>query len=162
MVALEKVTFIDWEFNVDKTATLIGYQHAKAGSANYCTCTMCENFATYRHDIYPDVIKKLFEDLGIDYEKEAETYHIMKLDNGLHYYGAWFHFIGQIVKGKAAKISTANNSYNLDLFNITDYFNIGFHRDYSLSFFDKEKYELVQVEFTVSIPWIIDKAKEPV
>ena len=158
---MEIVKFLDWEFSVDKDATFAGYQKVDIGGANHCKCTMCENFAASRETIYPDVIKNLFIDLGIDYKKEAESYHITILDNGLHYYGGWFHFVGQIIKGKDAKIPTGKNGHTLDTVEITKDFYVCFHNDYALSFFDKDNFDLVQVEFTASIPWIIDKAKEP-
>ena len=158
---MEIIKFLDWEFNVDKEETTAGYQKALAGGSNFCKCTMCENFVASRNTIYPDTIKKLFNDLGIDYKKEAETYHMTKLDNGLHYYGGWFHFIGQIIKGKDMKIPAGSNGYTLESIEITNNFHISFLPGSSLSFLDKEKYHLIQVEFFTSIPWVIEKEKEP-
>ncbi|MDQ3755101.1 MAG: hypothetical protein M3371_10255 [Acidobacteriota bacterium] len=57
---------------------------------------MCWNFIEARQIIYPDEVLRLFDQLGVNYKREAEAYHMTRLDSGLHLYGAWLHFLVQI------------------------------------------------------------------
>jgi len=47
---------------------------------------------------FPNELMMLFADLGVNYKRDAEIYHITQLESGLHQNGGWFHFIGSIVK----------------------------------------------------------------
>lgn len=93
------VKYRDWEFEVDKELTKETYAKTTASGTKTCTCNNCKNFDAYRDNIYPEELKNLFLDLGIDINKEAETTHYGKNDNGNHLFGVWFHFKGKIVKG---------------------------------------------------------------
>ena len=158
---MEIFKFLDWEFLVDKESTLIGYEKVKEGGSSSCRCAMCENFNCYRTYVWPIPIKSLFADLGIDYTKDAEAAHYARLDNGLHQYGGWFHFVGKIIE-KAVTTLTIEKPIDHTLTDITDNFSIGFHKGSARTLFDENILDLVQVEFVVNIPWVIEKEKEPV
>lgn len=147
----EEIKYKDWVLSVDYERTKQVYDNVSKGSPETCTCSPCQNFAANRENIYPQEIKDLLENPGIDYHKESEIYHMGKYDRGL-YYGGWFHFKGSV------ETDTNTEKTNIP---ITDNFSIGFMKDYSLSYFPREEYnELVQVEFYVSSPWIIEKELE--
>ena|SRR5258705_13255309 len=136
-----------WEFEVDKEFTKETYAQVTASGTKTCTCNNCKNFAAYRDNIYPEEVKKLFLDLGIDINKEAEISHYGKVNNEKHMFSGWFHFKGRIIQGE-----------NLFM-EINPNFTIGFSKNYHCAFFD-DKNDLVQIEFTTHIPWVIDKELE--
>lgn len=153
------IKFRNWELIVDKQLTKQTYDKATLGSADVCICNECKNFSNQRDAAFPIEIKQLFADIGIDYKKESEICRYCKLDNGLHYYGGWFHFKGQFIGKNCSIVTEKGDGYSLDLTPITDTFNLGFRIDSALTFFD-EKTNLVQIEFETKIPWIIDRELE--
>jgi len=54
-------------------------QKTAFGGSDICGCNYCKNFSDNKDNIYPDEIKLLFEDLGIDYKKECEVWHYYNL-----------------------------------------------------------------------------------
>nr|WP_297787964.1 hypothetical protein [uncultured Allomuricauda sp.] len=100
----KEVKYKDWVFEVEFSRTKEIYSLLETGSPESCGCNECLNFSQNRDKIYPKEIKELFCELGIDYKKESEIYHQVRLENGLHYYGGWFHFKGKIKNGKDCKI----------------------------------------------------------
>ena len=155
---METIKFRDWELIVDRELTKLTYENVAIGSPDSCNCNDCKNFANNRETIYPDEIKELFYRLGIDYKKESEICHYCRQDDGLHFYGGWFHFKGQF-KGKDCAIPTNPNCYTFDLTPINDRFSIGFHYNSALSFFENKE-NLVQIEFDTKTPWTIEKELE--
>ncbi|MGB4776049.1 MAG: hypothetical protein WBP45_12800 [Daejeonella sp.] len=151
------VKFRNLELLADKQLTKLTYDKELAGGAESCGCNYCKNFANYRDKAYPEEIKQLFIELGIDYKKESEICHYYKQDNGQHFYGGWFHFKGQVT-GKEDD-NTAESESVLDLMPITKDFSIGFRAGNALTFFE-DKENLVQVEFNVTIPWTISEELE--
>jgi len=77
-----------------------------------------------------------------------------KLDNGLHYYMGWFHFIGEFI-GNDCMIPLPSDGFTVELTQITDNFSLGFTKAKTLSAFKTDK-DLVQIEFGCKIPWIIE------
>ena len=93
---LEKVNFGRWRLISDREATQRAYNSIQIGGPEACGCSPCRNFAAVRGQVYPVEVLSLFEDLGIDLRREAEIYHMGRLESGLHLYGGWFHCIGRI------------------------------------------------------------------
>lgn len=147
------IKFREWELTVDRELTKLTYNNVVSGSADNCNCNDCKNFVNNREAAYPDEIKKLLYDLGIDYKKECEICHYCRQDDGLHFYGGWFHFKGEF-KGKNCGVPTIFNGYTFDLTPINDRFSIGFRYDSALTFFNAKE-GLVQIEFETKIPWTI-------
>ena len=143
---------------MDSELTKLTYDNVAVGSSESCNCNDCKNFANNREAIYPDEIKKLLNELGIDYKKENEVSHYCRQADGLHFYGGWFHFKGRF-NGKDCTIPTIYNGYTLELTPITDKFSIGFRYSGALSFFDNKE-SLVQIEFEAKTPWTIEKELE--
>ena len=68
------VNFREWIFEVDYKKTEQTYKSVSVGSSENCDCGYCVNFFKQRSTIYPNEVKDLFNNLGIDYTKEAEIY----------------------------------------------------------------------------------------
>lgn len=152
--------FRSWTFQVDRESTIETYAQVIGSGADTCLCCNCKNYVAFRNDVFPYEIKKLFEGLGIDYRKEVEIISFSKLENGLYHIGGWFHFQGRLLNGKNCKTPFNDKGFTLDLTPITNDFSIGFFEGNDLAFF-KNKDELVQIEFTANIPWVIGKKLEP-
>lgn len=113
---MERVRFRGWLLDADPEATRRAFESAARG-AESCEESVCQNFAAARDLVYPREVLDLFERLGIDRRKEAETFHVCRVGPktlrfwresgerlsdvvlGLHLHGGWFHFIGSIVEG---------------------------------------------------------------
>lgn len=152
------VKFREWELIVDRELTKLTYDNVALGGPESCGCNDCKNFSNNREDIYPEEIKTLFDQLGIDFKKESEICHYCRQSDGLHYYGGWFHFKGKF-KVKDCTVPTGSGGFTFDLTPINDKFSIGFRYDSALTFFD-EKENLVQIEFDAITSWIINKELE--
>ncbi len=139
------IKFKERELIGDRELTKLTYDHVALGGPESCGCNNCKNFANNRKAIYPEEIKQLLDKLGVDHKKENEICHYCRQDDGLHYYGGWFHFKGKF-KGKDCKVPTASGGFAFDLTPINDKFSIGFRHDSALTFFD-DKENLVQIEF---------------
>ena len=152
------IKFRDWELIVDKELTKKTYEKVKIGGVESCPCNECKNFAHNRENIYPQEIKNLLTDLGIDYDKECEVWHYCKDELGRHCYSGWFHFKGKFIGENCSKQIDESTS-TFELTKITDTFSLGFHYNSSLSFFE-DKENLVQIEFDVKTSWTIEKELE--
>ena len=155
-----EINFKDWKLLVDKEKTLKEYSQIEISGAESCRCSECQNYIAFRNQVFPKIIKQLFDEIGIDYSKEVEITYWEKLENGLYYIGGWFHFIGKFLEGKRCNEPLPHGNGNiLSLEKIEDDFSIGFDERKSLTFF-KNYDDLVQLEFSTYIPWVIDNEKE--
>ena len=158
-MTMAKVKYRDWEFEVDRDLTRETYKSVLVSGAEDCFCNDCKNYISYREKIFPDEIRQLFDELGIDYKKEVEITLFETLPNGLHHIAGLFHFKGRILTGKECRVPVQSGGYRLDLTAIANNFSIGFCKDSDLTYFS-DKAGLVQVEFMTFIPWVIDKSLE--
>lgn len=149
------IKYRDWELIVDKELTKQTYEKVEIGGVESCTCKDCKNFANNRENIYPQEIKELLTNLGIDYRKECEVWHYCKDELGKYCYSGWFHFKGSF-KGKSLSAATLDTTTTYDLTPITETFSLGFLYDTSLTFFENKE-NLVQVEFDTKTSWTIDE-----
>ena len=152
------IKFREWELIVDKELTKQTYDKIEIGGVESCTCNDCKNFGNNRENIYPQEIKNLLTDLGIDYHKECEVWHYCKDDLGRHCYSGWFHFKGHF-KGKSCSRQISNTTSTYELTTITDTFSLGFLHDSMLTFFENKE-NIVQVEFDTKTSWTIEKELE--
>ena len=113
---MERVHFRRWGLECDPAATRTAYESVTRG-AESCEESVCQNFAAARDRVYPREVRDVFQRLGIDRRKEAETFHVCRVGPktlqvrresgdrlpdsllGLHLHGGWFHLIGSIVEG---------------------------------------------------------------
>jgi hypothetical protein len=158
---LEIVKYKDWVIEVDRLQTLQAYQNIEEGRASICKCSDCENYAQNREMYFPEEVKLLFRNLGIDLMKEADATRNKKLENGLHAYTGWFHFIGIMVHGKNCRVKTnASGGFKDELLKIEDNFEMGFCKGWGRiesAFKEEVRSELIMLHFSTSIPWVIDK-----
>ncbi len=157
---LKSLEYGRWKISSDATATRTAYARLTAGSPEECGCEPCRNFAAQRNKTYSTATLALFESLGIASNREAEIYHMARLESGKHLYGGWFHFVGSIIFGADAAKQVSENVWQPDLESESDNFSLGFT---SLVHLIREPFnglQLVQLEFTAQIPWILE-AKEP-
>ena len=154
-----KIKYRDWVFETDQQGTKDAYGAVQLSGAEACGCNNCKNFIAARQEIYPQEVLDLFGQLGVDYQKEADASEMMVDENGCHHYYGIFHFKGRILKGKDCAVAQPSGGHTIELDEITPNFSIGFTSGKSLALLE-DKDELGQIEFSVSIPWGIDKELE--
>ena len=88
----------DKTIRYDREATAAIYASLRNGWAEDCGCVGCRNLMAQRDVIYPVLFRELLHQLGIDPNKEAEAVADGPLENGLHHYGGWFFFVGEMVE----------------------------------------------------------------
>jgi hypothetical protein len=150
------IKFKKWKIKCDVEATREAYAMIERGGPEECGCNTCKNFDAARQYAYPQEVRSLLEQLGIDINKEAEVYYNCKLESGLHSYGGWFHFIGSIEEGSDSRRRVAKSTFILELERIDNRFAIGFTADTALvpgSFGDER---VMQVEFEAEVNWFIE------
>jgi hypothetical protein len=155
---MKTIKFKNWELIVNDELTKSTYNKVELGNADACICAECKNYSNFRDNVFPEEIKKLFLEIGIDYRKESEVTRYCKLKNGLHFYGGWFHFKGEFI-GENCEVQLNKSVFTFELTKITENFSIGFRLSSALTFFEN-KNGLVQVEFETEIPWTIEKELE--
>lgn len=138
-----------WRIWHDAGLTKKTYVQVAVGSAERCGCTECANFAVARERAFPKKALQLFEKLGIDYKKEAEVYYKAPLEPGLHLYGGWFNFVGGVEQGEE------------DLYQVAAGCQLEITSDPALipSVFANQP--VVQIEFNVQVPWVVE-LREPI
>ena len=133
---MEVIRFKNWKFEVDKALTLETYSHVSKGGAESCLCNDCINYIQNREKVFPEEVKSLFSNLGIDYNKEVEILSYQILSNGLHHIAGWFHFKGKLIEGENCKKDIENEVSQIELTAIDNNFSIGFCEQNSLTFFE--------------------------
>jgi hypothetical protein len=93
----------------------------------------------------------LFEELGIDHRKPAEVSHYYRVKDDEHFYSGFFHFKGKPIDER----ELCDENGRVPMRKVTDAFSIGFSVQDNLTFFDNKE-NLVQVEFTAIVPWVIE------
>lgn len=96
MPAMELVVG-DQTIRYDQEATAAIYARIRNGWAEDCGCVGCRNLLAQRDEVYPAPFRELLRRLGIDPNKESEVVADGPLENGLHHYGGWFFFVGEMV-----------------------------------------------------------------
>ena len=152
---MEAIRFGRWELVADPEATKGAYVNVPKGGPEECPCEPCKNFIAARKRIYPAEVLALFDKLGISFSREAEVYHMGRLQSDKHLYGGWFHFVGSILPGADAAKQVGENVWRPDLEKVTEDFSIGFSSNTQLLRRPFEGKTIVQVEFTASVPWVI-------
>jgi hypothetical protein len=103
---MTEMTVGDQTIRYDPEATAAIYAKLRNGWAEDCGCVGCRNLLVQRDEVYPTAFRQLLKRLGIDPNKEAEAVADGPLENGLHHYGGWFFFIGEMATtGDASLIS---------------------------------------------------------
>ena len=101
-------------------------------------------------EVYPVKVHRLFEDLGIDFTKEAEVYHMVRLRPGLHQYGGWFHCVGRVE-------SETEEAGQFDIEAATGLFSLYFHDKPALVPACFQGLPLLQLEFNAQVAWVLQE-----
>ena len=170
---MKSIFYKRWEFLVDVEATRKAYDTVLKGGAEDCNCLPCQNFAAAKHLAFPREVLALFKNLGVDPTKEAEVCHYGKSNSGNHCYGGWTHFIGYVTSGKKISLTQEcdmalrGESYNnptmvrgFDMEKVDDSCQIGFAEGGGLYHNSFNHQPLVQIEFVVEVPWILQDFEE--
>jgi len=177
---MEVIRFRKWELESDTESTRRAYS-AVTGGAESCSEEVCQNFAQARREAYPPEALALFKALGIDFRKEAETFHNMRVSRdmvqvwraagrpttdslvGLHHHAGWFHFVGRVLDGPDCFTPLKRGKgWSVELEAITDRFSLGFSGTHAVLVRDPFKRKpVVQAEFEAMVPWVL-QAPEPV
>jgi hypothetical protein len=96
-VPMTDITVGDQTIRYDPGATAAIYASLRNGWAQDCGCVGCRNLLAQRDEVYPTEFRELLQRLGIDPNKESEAVADGPLENGLHHYGGWFYFVGEMV-----------------------------------------------------------------
>jgi hypothetical protein len=95
----------------DREATAAIYASLKNGWAEDCRCVGCRNLIAQRDVIYPAPFLELLRRLGIDPHKESEAVADGPLENGLHHYGGWFFFVGELIEAGEGIVQVTGSPY---------------------------------------------------
>ena len=159
--SMNRIVIGRWTLEADPDATCAAYSRIPHGSPETCNCDPCHNFAVSRETTYPPAFRRLLVDLGVPCDREAEIYHNGRLETDLHLYGGWFHFVGSIVSGADAFVTTIDgDSGTFDLHRITERFSAGVSVRTALVNQAFNSQSLLQLEFAAEIQWVVE-APEP-
>jgi hypothetical protein len=142
--------FGQWQYSVDRDATAAAYARVAHGDAVRCGCNGCRNVIAARPQVFPTEFVALLESLGVDPTKEGEVYTEGHKSRGSHYYGGWFHFVGELlVTGDFAFVPFSNGLL------------ASLSRKSAPSLTELEGLPLVQLEFRAeNVPWVLSE-QEP-
>ncbi len=146
--------FHGWRFRVEPEKTSAAYTSSKSGGAEDCSCSYCRNLVAQRSLEYPQELCGFLESVGVDPFKEAEVWEAGPLEKGYTYNAGWWHFIGGVeIEGETPIRLSAEPSGRAKEWEIV--FLAG-QADLKLSTLPVAP--LVQVEFSVKLPWVLDEA----
>lgn len=142
--------FGEWRYSVDRNATVEAYARVAQGDAVRCGCNGCRNFIAARPQVFPAEFVVLLESLGIDPTKEGEVYAEGRKSPGSHYYGGWFHFVGNLeVTGDFPFVPFPNGLL------------VSLGKKSAPSLPELEGMPLIQLEFRAeNVPWLLSE-EEP-
>src|SRR5580704_8556278 len=107
----------DQVIRYDREATAAIYTTLPCGWADSCKCVGCRNLMAQRDLVYPKPFLELLDRLGIEPNKESEAVADGPLQNGLHHYGGWFFFVGEMVTAGEGISAVSDSPYFAYFFN---------------------------------------------
>ncbi len=158
------IKYKNWKLIVDREATIAAYQKMTSQPEG-CTCTPCENYLDNREQIYPNEIKKLFNQLGIDYRKESEVFEGGRSGNGQYQYVGYFFFIGRFyrVRKRDKKHRAKMSRLVKQMAAVTRTFGIDFSKKPGSPMVTElfgDTNGFIEIEVAFQIPWTIGAEKE--
>jgi len=138
-----------WVLECDPDATRSIYEASSHG-AHVCSCAYCRNFIAVRDEAYPSEFLELLAALGIDPHKEADIAEFGEEGAGRLYQG-WYHFIGRVVEDHEDQMTLSDSGTVWSVF-------FSASRSLALSKFGDEP--LVQLDWSVTLPWVLAEAPE--
>ena len=158
MSTCETIRVGRWTIRPDVRRTREAHAALAQSGAAACSCNGCRNFEAARAHFLAGPIGAILEQLGITPAWEVEVYETGRTESGLHEYGGWFHFVGAIESGdKPWREMPGNPAVRVpDFETLTPGLQLGFHADAMLVRPSFQGMPLVQLEFMVDLPWLID------
>ncbi len=142
-------TFGEWDYSLDRDATVAAYRAAVEGGSISCGCAGCRNFLLARATVFPPKFLELLDQLGVDPLKDGEVYQNARLSPGRHDYGGWFHFVGKL-----------NKTGDFTPIRFTENFSVWMCEPSAPRLASLEKHQVVQLEFHCdSVPWLLDETE---
>lgn len=143
-----------WKITYDAKANNNAYNSVDIGDPERCGCEYCLNYVQARANVYPEAFLELLNAVGVDYRKEAEVYHFATVSEGIELYGGVFHFIGSVelednFEGGVPEVVMDGENFKCSMIN-----------GRSLSHPAFEGKDLVEIEFTVKVPWLREILEE--
>ena len=135
---LKKSQFFEWEIEFDKDITAQAY----IGLSVSCNCAYCRNFLTVCQNLPAEYVQILAQ-LGIDPTKPAEIVEYNENPDGTHFYGWWYHVIGQITKDSNAEKVMLTPEIEITIRNKDDLVDKDFPRP------------VIQIEFFSNLLWAL-------
>ncbi len=71
---MQVINILPWKVHCDNIATRNAYHKINKGYAENCGCEHCLNFLNVREEFFPEKVKIIFQELGIDYQKGYSGY----------------------------------------------------------------------------------------
>ena len=151
---MKALTYESWIIEYDDMFTQQILKNVVSGPQS-CGCGNCKNFILARDKVYPDDLKKLLEQLGIDYQKETEICHFNRIKAGQHFYGGWFHFVGEIKETFEYKVINIGGR-------VPDIENFAWSFSERHDLVPKEfgQAPVVQLDWLAVVPWLME-SEEP-
>lgn len=151
---MKKVVFKDWVFYSDVLKMGLAYVTAEL-SRNFvpCDCWDCQNLRAQIHTVFPQEVKNLLAQLGINYCKYAENFLAEPKSDG-YLYSIWFHFKGRF-EGPDWYQESPEGDRRIVLTPITERCKLGVHVDDFLCLIGDDD-DVVQLDFEVKLPWVLD------
>jgi hypothetical protein len=150
------VRFGRWSLRPDREKTRAAYARLSGGSAEQCGCNICKNYVAARDGVWGAGVRRVLDQLGIDYRREAEVLHQHRIAEGRHAYSGRFHFIGAIESGRDAAAPRGNGLFALELEPAKDGLSLGFTaRTQQVPRVFEGEDQVVQVEFEAIAPWLL-------
>ena len=138
---LTETQFFGWQIVYDRETTVNAYQ----ADPEHCACAYCRNFALASKTL-PDAYYQFLHELGIDPDKVAEAVEYYRNPDGSHYYGWWFHVVGNIQTGPLVE-----KTY------VADKIQVLFKTEKHLVMASFPE-PVIQVEFFTNLPWLLKEA----
>jgi hypothetical protein len=154
-----------WNVEADPESTAQVHERIRVGGPEDCGCGDCRNFAAARELAYPEQANDLFRALGIRRDRETEVTGPVALEDGRLLYSGWFHFVGRILEGPVPKenenaVARPEVVSKLRFHPLTEGFGVLLRPGRDLLPKEFGKREVVQLDFSTEIPWVLAEPPE--
>ena len=141
---MDRLEASGWLIEYDRPATIAAFERTPRDGPETCGCDSCRNWAESRDQLHTREFLALLHSLGIPCDHEREVYHNGRLESGLHCYGAWYNFVGRVLRG------SRESAPNLVFGALSVYFST----DLVLLPEAFEGQPVVQLEVGATVPWL--------
>jgi hypothetical protein len=154
---LEKVRIGRWLLEIDRAWTREFYRKHRLITED-CSCIYCRNYVIACKTFAKEVLD-FFDSLGIIPDREAEVYECNENEDGTHFYGGFYHIVGQVLEGKdCGEQVDADSSSNLNDNDLIEIEGFNFEFTDRREMVPKDFPELIiQIEFYADILWVLNE-----